>query len=583
MAIVSSVSLDISGFINGLQKMQSAIQSESVLSAPMEAKISTLRKALLAGAVAFGVAVQRTYAAMVEGGNLAKLSRESGIAVSELMRLRIAMQTVGGSAEDAQSTVNKLQSAVAAAGAGSASATTDLAALGLTARDFTGLNMEGGIRKVANALRGMRDPVQQNRLSLALLGKDAEAMVDAFGAGGHIEAVGQALGSQAAVMQSSAGIFREIQKAFTQGLGFFDAIKIRVQGFFVGLASQVGPQVLQILNSFKATASGNLFNETAFGAKIGEAVALMVQAFRTGNLTELILGALKVGFLRATDYFQEQFSAAVLFFQQQLAGGDLLKGVETVFARIRAEVGFILAGFAKLPGIFEGLQGPLQTFGNILRGILKSAVGEMALELSKVVSKLDIPFLGAQAAQRLAQAGVDMKESAKGAFGEANTSAEELRRRVGELGRMYFDPSTWPTSGDIDRLIGDPLKKVLKNAWDRTTSGAQGGGAESNFPNLVAQLRAKNAEELRALQAGLTPLGGSTFAAPQGAATEAPRLSRAQQVFGMFGTLGGGTVRGTFQTFDPIVNQQKISNQLLKTIVDNTKGKAVAVTAPIYQ
>jgi len=61
---------------------------------------------------------------------------------------------------------------------------------------------------------------------------------------------------------------------------------------------------------------------------------------------------------------------------------------------------------------------------------------------------------------------------------------------------------------------------------------------------------------------------------------EAP--SRAAQVFGMFGSVGGGTVRGSFQTLDPMVSQQKFTNALLKQVVDNT-NKGTSMAAPAYQ
>jgi hypothetical protein len=60
------------------------------------------------------------------------------------------------------------------------------------------------------------------------------------------------------------------------------------------------------------------------------------------------------------------------------------------------------------------------------------------------------------------------------------------------------------------------------------------------------------------------------------------KFSRAQQVFGQFGTLGGGVVRGTFQTFDPVVNQQKRTNEILNQIKTNTE-RGTVVAAPAYQ
>lgn len=584
MAITSSVSLDISPFMAGLQKMQSALQSDSMLSGPMEAKMSNLRKVLLTGAVAFGAAVQRTYAAITEGGALAKMSRESGIAVAELMRLRVAMTTVGGSADDALSVVGKLENAVTAAGTGAAGASEDFAKLGLSAKDFTGLNMEQGVRKVSEALRGMRDPVEQNRLSMALLGRDAESMIEAFGAGGHIETVSRTLGSQAAVMQGAAGIFREIQKSFTQGLGFFDALKLRVQGFFVGLAAEVGPQVLQILNSFKSTASGNIFDTTAFGKRVGEGVAMMVQAFRTGDLVKLFSGGLQAAFTASTDFLKTKFAELAVFVKKDLGGEAVAKGFQTAFARVRAEVEYLIKEFQRLPSLFEELKGPMQILGNVLRGIFKGVFGDLSVELANMLRGLDLGIIAEGFVEKLQIAGMRLQKESRAAFADAGTSTEEVQNRIAKGLKLFLDFA--PSVENIQKVLDGPLKDAFGKAWEWTQAKIQGGGEAAKaetFDQLVQRLRMTMAKDTAALQAGLTPLGEKTFGAPQGPAEAQGRLSRVQQVFGMFGSLGGGTVRGTFQTFDPMINQQKIANTYLKTISDNTKSKAAAVMVPAYQ
>jgi len=557
MALVSAVSLDISGFITGLRQMQSAVQSENI-TGPMEARMSTMKKVLLAGAVAFGVAVQRTYAAITAGGELAVLSRQTGIAVGELMRMRAAMQTVGLSANDAQGTVAKLEQAVRAAGSGAAGAQGDLAALGLTAEDFTGTTMEAGVRRVATALRNLRDPVEANRISMALLGQSAEAMIDAFGAGGHIESVAKALGSQAAVMQQSAGVFREIQKAFTQGLGFFDALKLKVQGFFVGLASEVGPQVLAIMRSFQGGGMG--FDLTGIGQKFGATIVLMVQALRSGRFGELLGVMLKEGFANALAFFQEGLTQVTEFAQSLM--DNLLGGGEpasTFATRIRTEVEYAIQQLAKLPALIPPFAEALKSAAIGFVGVIQKGIGELLTRLADSVGSFGL--IGRKLAEPIREAGARLSA----------TGAENAQRGA-------------PVLGDIKALAknaADLLKEGLSGVVDLVPGVARmfaGGGSGGN---VVRDMQQAAAAERARIESGIMGLGAKTFEAPTAAETIA-RVSRAQQVFGMFGSVGGGTVRGSFQSMDPMVSQQKQTNALLKQVITNT-SKAPAMAAPAYQ
>lgn len=555
MSLSSSVSLDISGFLNGLRQMQSAVQSENI-TAPMEAKMSTMKKVLLAGAVAFGVAVQRTYAAITAGGELAVLSRQTGIAVGELMRMREAMKTVGLNANDAQGTVAKLEEAVRAAGSGAAGAQSDLAALGLSAADFSGNTMEEGVRKVATALRGLQNPVEANRISMALLGQSAEAMIDAFGAGGHIESVAKALGSQAAVMQQSAGVFREIQKAFTQGLGFFDALKLKVQGFFVGLAAEVGPQILAIMKSFQGGGMG--FDLTGRGQQFGATIAIMLQAFRSGRFGELLGVMLKEGITDAMAFFKEKYTQ-VIESTQALMDSLFGEGESTTFGkRIRTEIEYTIQQLAKLPALIPPFAEALKNAAIGFLGVIQKGIGELLSRLADSVASFGL--IGRKMAAPIREAGATLTK----------TGAENAERGQPVLNNIKT------LTENAANLLKEGFSGVvdLLPTANRLLSGEGKGNVIEDMQQAVAAERAR-------IESGLMPLGSKTFQAPTAAETFAGP-SRASQVFGMYGSVGGGTVRGSFQTFDPIVAQQKLTNGLLKQVADNT-NKGATIAAPAYQ
>lgn len=573
MPITSSISLDTSGFIEGIQRIQQVVRGDSI-SGPMEQKMSTLRKTLIAGAAAFAAAVQRTYAAIGAGSELAKMSRESGIAVEELMTLRQAMLTVGASADDAQAAVSKLKSAVTAAGTGAAGAQGDLAAIGLTADQFTGLNMEQGIRKVANALRTLRDPVEQNRVSLALLGKDAESMVDAFATGGHIEAVAKTLGGQAGVMQQSAGVFREIQKTFTQGLGFFDALRLRIQGFFVGIASEVAPQILTVLNTLKSAGGGDIFDLTKMGQNVGQFVAMTIASIREGRFNEFIAASLQLGFLDALEFLKAKYLEVSAYISKKINDFGIGEKISTFLMKIRIETDHMISQLSKLPSYVAPLVDALRGAALTFQGVLERGIGNVLLKLSSglagsgLIGNTIAAEIG-QAGLKLVQAGVESGEAGKKGWKEA----ERLMGEAANRAKKAF-------SGFKDIYFGKSA-----NQSNEPTANTQGiAPADKNSPaKTIAELKVKLEEDLEKLRKTIMPTGASTFGPPAGTTpTQTSGISRAQQVFGMFGSLGGGTVRGSFQTLDPMVSQQKQTNALLKQVVANT-NKTPATPVPAYQ
>lgn len=563
MPITSSISLDTSGFMEGIQRIQQVVRGDSI-SGPMEQKMSTLRKTLIAGAAAFAAAVQRTYAAIGAGSELAKMSRETGIAVGELMTLRQTMQAVGGSADDAQSSILKLRTAVSAAGTGAGAAQADLAAIGLAADQFTGLTMEQGIRKVANALRTLRDPVEQNRVSLALLGKDAESMVDAFATGGHIEAVAKAMGAQAGVMQQSAGIFREVQKAFTQGLGFFDALRLRIQGFFVGIASEVAPQILTILNQLKAAGGGQIFDLTKLGQQVGQFAALVIASIRAGRFNEFLAASLQLGFTDALEFLRTKYEEVATYISKKLDDSGVGEKIASIVSRIRAETDFMVSQLSKLPSyvapLIEALKGAALTF----QGIIERGIGNVLLKLQAGLSGSSL--IGDTIAAKIGEAGLKLLQSGIESGKAGQSGVKEAERLIGGAAKTFEAG----VKGFVDVFSG--------KAGIQPGAGAAAASPAQTLAELRAQLEADRARLLQAI----TPTGNATFGAPGGIAATAGGISRAQQVFGMFGTLGAGTVRGSFQTLDPMVSQQKQTNALLKQVAINT-SKAPTVAAPAYQ
>jgi len=542
MSATAVLDLKVGGFTAGLNAVNkglkaigsTAAQTGSLMGSALSKGISGIAglvKGLsVAGVGAFAGLGAGIYEAMNQGGELVDLQEQTGASIEKLMQLRVAFEQAGLGADEVQPTIAKLQKTIVGAQTGSEAAQKAFEALGLSADDLAETTADEQLRLVGESIANIENPALKSAVAMEVFGKSGGRMLAFFAAGGLDEAAA-ALGRQGELMAKYADTFDGITDSF----GLYHT---KLRGFFTGMAAELAPILKMAADWFKTV------DITAIGENVGNVIASIYGTIQKGNLGELISTALKIGFGDGINYFWA--------------------GVKAVGAAI-AEL---------FRGSFGGITDYFKGFGTVLLGVGKQFVSLILDGIGTMLVKLrDLPGIG----EKLVQAGSELQTSAfrmstagsldmvKGAdeMTAALPTLDQAGQRLVASGKAFAAEFKKAGQTPVIDLVAE--KEKLRTLMDEGRTEAE---------RMQAELGAKpRAPEKPVLERDILDVLNTK--AP-------PAPSRASQVFGMFGSVGGGVVRGSFQTLDPMVAQQKFTNALLKQVVDNT-NKGATVAAPAYQ
>ena len=242
--------LDASGLQKGVQTAKSAINGLAVA-------------ATIAAGV--GAAVRGMYSAMEAGGALVDLSARTGVAIDKLMVLEMAFKQAGMGAEDVGPAVAKLQKSIAAASQGNAEAASKFVKLGVSLNDIQNLSPDEQFAKIGDAIGKIGNPTERAAAAMDVFGKSGAKLLSVFSAGG-MQDIEQNIGGQAKLMLENAGYFDRI----TDVLGTAGS---KLQGLFVGMASQIVPPILFAVEELNKMDLSNV------GLSLGSGLKAAIEAF----------------------------------------------------------------------------------------------------------------------------------------------------------------------------------------------------------------------------------------------------------------------------------------------------------------
>jgi hypothetical protein len=550
MTATARVALDASAFQAGAKAVersmgeigkmasQTANQMQSTLGKGLSSISGLGMKALsglaglAAGAVTVGATIGGVWGAMNEGGELVDLQEQTGVTIPKLMALRLAFEQAGLGAEDVQPTIAKLQRAIFDANTSAGPAAKAFEFLGLSAKDLAEMDADTQLLKVGDAIAGIENPTIKAAVAMEVFGKSGGRMLAFFATGGLDEAAA-AVGEQADIMRRYAAAFDSI----TDSLGTYHT---KLRGFFVGASAAIAPYLMQVSEWFKT------LDFSKIGTQVGNAIATLYEVIAQGDLGTLVGDMLEVGFKTAGN---------------------------TLFAYIVSELKTLQFLFSK---IFEGAQPFLTAMGDIMRGMAMMFVSTIKKGIADVLYGLrGTKFFGDQ----FKAAGISL---GAGAEKDAENASALMAR--GTSGFSNATKSAAANFGENLRAVTQEFATNFKAAMANPIFDTE--EAMNNIMDrfyLAAEQVRKTAEETapdKTEKKGKAPAIGdlSAFMDQKG-------TSRPGQVVGQFGSLGGGTVRGTFAALDPMVAQQKQTNLLLKKIEANTSGggNAEQTIRPAYQ
>ena len=313
--------------------------------------VLTLGVASIAAAGALAVGVKNAYDL---GGSLVDAAGKTGLAADQFLILSTAAKDAG--IEDITGAVAKMQkSLVAATQSANGPAAKALRGLGLDAAMLKQQLPVAAMQLIGQRLAAIQNPAERAAAAMAIFGKSGTALLPMFKDGGALTGAAATLGKQALLLRENAERF----DAVSDRLGH---VGLKLQGFFVGVATAVLPYMEAVTAKLDTLDLAN--QGERFGAGIKVAVDFLAGAF--GDPAAMFGAAvqfLKAGFLGA--------------------GNVLIAGVKAVVPALGALSSAIGGMFMGLTGIISGtlmraFSAPIEFLTNAITFALERASAKFA-------------------------------------------------------------------------------------------------------------------------------------------------------------------------------------------------------------
>jgi hypothetical protein len=260
MSAIAQLGLDASGFIAGIAASKAAIfgfktavsqvASSEVLP---EGSVKKTAATLTAAVVALtAVMAKGTQMAIAYGSSLVDISYNAGLSAAQTMALQLSVQRYGLSADSVVPATQKFNAALQDAANGTGPLAGVLQRAGISMDSLAKMDVANRMTVVAQAIKAIKHPTEEAQVAMAVFGHEGVKLTEALQPG-KINSATAALGSQASLMEQNAGIFARISQIMAQSGSTLAEItagaKNKIQGFFVGIASELAPEILSILDS----------------------------------------------------------------------------------------------------------------------------------------------------------------------------------------------------------------------------------------------------------------------------------------------------------------------------------------------
>ena len=451
--VTARLALDSSGFTAGLTRAQAALGKLGAIGVPVMAAGFAA-----AAAAAAGLAVGIKKAVDI-GGALSELSARTGVAAGELRVLQMAFQRAGMSADQVGPAVNRMQRAIVEASTGSKEAQQAFSNIGLSLDSIRSLSPEQQFEAIGQAIAGLKDPAAQAAATMQIFGRGAGNLLALFKDSGALGDAARAIGSQADLLTRNANLF-------DRASDILNTIGSKLEGFFVGVADQVVPAILPLLEA----ADGLDF--AGLGQELGQAVAFGLTAITSGQIGNLFAAQLKLSGAEFVNLLVKGLYGLVAFLGQRLVdipgefvtlmsivgkaefwqglGNGLIGAAQKFAAIIQRAAAAVLEAVSKVPGL-GGAAGLADTYrqsadqmdaasaasfgqaGDLLSGPLAEAQARIALSMDNALTAMS-------AAMEAAGETIDTSELQAARDGIVNTISEQLKTNQ-EAARARFEAS----------------------------------------------------------------------------------------------------------------------------------------------
>ena len=345
---MSALTFKVSGDSSGL--MRSLDGAKGALSGLANMGRRLAIGGALAGAAAGVAGLALSYRGLKDaldlGGRLSDVAANTGLTAGQAMVMERAFSDAGLSGEKLQGTITKMQKSIVEGRDGLMTYRRAFEGIGLSVDDLAGMAPAEQFKAIQAALSGMSDPAERSARAMQIFGRSGAELGALFSDSGAMSKAAESVGDQAAIMDKSAA-------AFDRSSDLLGGMGIKIQGFFVGMASSVNSVLLPVLEEM------NKFDFAKIGEQVGTAVAMIVEAFGQNKIGEILSTSLMIAGKGFVNFMVNGVRAVVI---------GLIEGIKNIPK-------IILEGFRMLlePGFWKGLL-------YIMRG-LGSAIAYAFMEL----------------------------------------------------------------------------------------------------------------------------------------------------------------------------------------------------------
>jgi len=432
------------------------------------------------------------------GGRLSDIAARTGIAAGQLLLLERAFADNGIAAAKVGPTINKMQKAIVDATTKGGAMADTFTGLGLDLGKLGAMSPEDQFKAIQGAISGIQDPAQRAAAAMAIFGKSGGELLTLFADTGAFVNAGKFVGSQAEIMDRSAGVFDSISDKLGR-------VPDKLKGFFVGFLEPISGALDSILTKFES------FDFAASGAKLGESFMRAIEMIR-GALDSLSVS--------------EMFELAGLLLKEKLveAGNEIFKTVTAVIALFKSgEIGsamesagllfqsVLFTTFSTLAKMLEEAFGADSTIGKRLGGAAfsmgvqgriaekerealnakdengPSLIDRFKEERSKVADAFTVPDSDIAKTQEILQ---------KVRVAADEHTAERMRKAAEAA--IDFSAGIKPPSEALENAAEKTAEQIAEAATNAATSAATGSGR----PALNSNATFKGLDELARMNAG---------------------------------------------------------------------------------
>ena len=280
-----------------------------------------------------------------KGRDLADTMQRTGQSAGSLLKLQGAFRAAHLDVDSLGPAIGRLQKALSGTNEDGQDTSSVFTKLGLSAAALSRMDSATQFAQLGKALQGIHDPAERTLRVMEIFGKSGAEFLQLFNNGDALRGLTAGLSGSQAMMARSVALYAHIDQLWDAFIG-----KAKGGfGLFAGLAAGLAPALARLVEMLpKIDLSG-------FGKRIGDMIALVIQAFTDGRIGQLFGASLRVGIAQGINYLVGAMEPAAQALSS-LFGGQL--------SALAGSLATMVEGLSEVLGasLMRAFDGPLRYF-----------------------------------------------------------------------------------------------------------------------------------------------------------------------------------------------------------------------------